>query len=278
MNRRTQLAVNRVLGIIAVVIMTLIVVMPLVWMVSFSLRTNTDLLSSSSLIPRHITFQNYVDMWNVAPFATFFRNSLIVSLATVIVSLTLATPTGYALSRCKFRTRNTMIGVLLFMQVLPGMVLIVPMYLLARKLGFYNSLQGLVIVYTGLSLSLAILLARGFFGQLPRDLEEAALVDGASRFRSFLNIALPLIRPGLLAIATFVFIGAWEEFVIALTLTTRQDVRTVPIGFAYFFEQYQSNYTGLMAASIVSIIPVLLLFFLVGRGFIKGISAGGVKG
>jgi multiple sugar transport system permease protein len=278
MNRRTQLVITRILGIIAVVIMTLIVVMPLVWMVSFSLRTNTDLLSSPSLIPRDITFENYVNMWDVAPFATFFRNSLIVSLATVIVTLALATPTGYALSRCKFMTRNAMIGILLFMQVLPGVVLIVPMYLLARKLGFYNSLQGLIIVYTGLSLSLAILLARGFFGQLPRDLEEAALVDGASRFRSFLNIALPLIRPGLLAIATFVFIGAWEEFVLALTLTTRQDVRTVPIGFAYFFEQYQSDYTGLMAASIVSIIPVLLLFFIVGRGFIKGISAGGVKG
>jgi multiple sugar transport system permease protein len=278
MTRRQKALIAKIFGIAAVTIMTAIVVLPLVWMVSFSLRTNTDLLASSSLIPRNITFQNYVDMWDVAPFATFFRNSAIISLATVVCTLALATPAGYALSRFNFSARNGMLVTLLFMQVMPGVVLIVPMYLLARRLGFYNSLQGLIIVYTGLSLSFAILLARGFFSQLPRDLEEAALVDGASRFQSFRQIALPLIRPGLLALATFTFIGAWEEFVLALTLTTRQDVRTVPIGFAYFFEQYQSDYTGLMAASIVSIIPVLLLFFLVGRGFIKGIASGGVKG
>jgi multiple sugar transport system permease protein len=149
---------------------------------------------------------------------------------------------------------------------------------LARELGLFNSLRGLVIVYTGLSLSFAILLSRGFFGQLPRELEEAARVDGASNFQAFRHIALPLIRPGLLAMATFVFIGAWEEFVLALTLTTRQEVRTVPIGFSYFFEQYQSDYTGLMAASIVSILPVLVLVLAVGRGFVRGIASGGVKG
>lgn len=278
MNRRQKAAVARVSGVLIVTLITLVILLPLVWMASFSLRTNTDLLANSSLIPRRLTLRNYVDMWDVAPFATFFRNSVIVSLATVVTTLALATPAGYALSRYPFRARNGMMFTLLFMQVLPGVVLIVPMYLLARRLGLFNSLHGLVIVYTGLSLSFAILLARGFFAQLPRDLEEAALVDGANRFQAFLHIALPLIRPGLLALATFVFIGAWEEFVLALTLTTRQDVRTVPIGFAYFFEQYQSDYTGLMAASIVSIVPVLLLFFVVGRGFIKGIASGGVKG
>jgi ABC-type glycerol-3-phosphate transport system permease component len=164
------------------------------------------------------------------------------------------------------------------MQILPGYVLIVPMYLLARKLGLFNSLQGLIVVYTGLSLSFAILLSRGFFGQLPRELEDAARVDGATNFQAFRHVALPLIRPGLLALATFVFIGAWEEFVLALTLTTRQDVRTVPIGFSYFFRQYDSDYTGLMAASIVSMAPVLALFLIVGRGFIRGIASGGVKG
>lgn len=278
MNRRQKAAVARVSGVLIVTLITLVILLPLVWMASFSLRTNTDLLANSSLIPRRLTLRNYVDMWDVAPFATFFRNSVIVSLATVVTTLALATPAGYALNRYPFRARNGMMFTLLFMQVLPGVVLIVPMYLLARRLGLFNSLHGLVIVYTGLSLSFAILLARGFFAQLPRDLEEAALVDGANRFQAFLHIALPLIRPGLLALATFVFIGAWEEFVLALTLTTRQDVRTVPIGFAYFFEQYQSDYTGLMAASIVSIVPVLLLFFVVGRGFIKGIASGGVKG
>lgn len=278
MSRKQKARFSRAIGLIVVSLVTIIILMPLFWMVSFSLRTDADLVASSSLIPTRITFENYVNMWDVAPFGTFFRNSAIVSICTVVFTLALATPAGFALSRYQFNARSGILFTLLFMQVLPGVVLIVPMYLLARRLNLFNSLHGLVIVYTGLSLAFAILLSRGFFAQLPRDLEEAALVDGANRFQSFLHIALPLIRPGLLALATFIFIGAWEEFVLALTLTTRQDVRTVPIGFAYFFEQYQANYTGLMAASIVSIIPVLLLFFLVGRGFIKGIASGGVKG
>jgi multiple sugar transport system permease protein len=265
-------------GIVVVATITIVLVLPLVWMVSFSLRNNTDLLAGPSLIPRELTFRNYVEMWEIAPFGTFFRNSFIVGVATVILTLALATPAGYALSRYRFPADRTMLFTLLFMQVLPGVVLIVPIYLVATRLGLYNSLQGLIIVYTGISFSFSTLLARGFFSQVARELEDAALVDGASRFQSFHQIALPLIRPGLIAMATFIFIGAWEEFVIALTLTTRQDVRTVPIGFSYYFEQYQSNYTGLMAASIVSIIPVLVLFFAVGRGFIRGITSGGVKG
>jgi multiple sugar transport system permease protein len=263
---------------VVVSLITVVIALPLVWMLSYSLRHNSDLLAGPSLIPRNLTFTNYVEMWEIAPFATFFRNSLIVGIATVILTLALATPAGYALSRFRFPADRTMLFALLFMQVLPGVVLIVPIYLVATRLGLYNSLQGLVIVYTGISFSFSALLARGFFSQVARDLEDAALVDGASRFQSFLHIALPLIRPGLVALATFVFIGAWEEFVLALTLTTRQDVRTMPIGFSYFFEQYQSNYTGLMAASIVSIIPVLILFFAVGRGFVRGIASGGVKG
>jgi multiple sugar transport system permease protein len=269
---------SQLIGALVVIGITLVILLPLVWMVSFSLRTSSDLLASPSLIPRRPTFENYVNMWDVADFSTFFRNSLIVSLVTVVTTLTLATPVGYALSRFVFRGRQGISATLIFMQILPGYVLIVPMYLLARELGLFNSLRGLVIVYTGLSLSFAILLSRGFFGQLPRELEEAARVDGASNFQAFRHIALPLIRPGLLAMATFVFIGAWEEFVLALTLTTRQEVRTVPIGFSYFFQQYQSDYTGLMAASIVSIVPVLILFFAVGRGFVRGIASGGVKG
>lgn len=267
-----------ILGAIVVTLITIVIVLPLVWMVSFSLRHNTDLLAGPSLIPRSLTLRNYIEMWDVAPFATFFRNSVIVGIATVIFTLALATPAGYALSRYRFPANRTFLFTLLFMQVLPGVVLIVPIYLMATRLGLYNSLQGLIIVYTGISFSFSTLLARGFFSQVARDLEDAALVDGASRFQSFLHIALPLIRPGLIALAIFVFIGAWEEFVLALTLTTRQDVRTVPIGFSYYFEQYESNYTGLMAASIVSIIPVLILFFAVGRGFVRGIASGGVKG
>ena len=275
-SRRRQ--VQRVVAILVVAAITLVILFPLIWIVSFSLRSNAQLLASPSLIPPRPTLQNYVEMWDVAPFATFFRNSAIVGVATVVATLALATPAGYALSRYPFRGRQGMTFLLVFLQVLPGVVLIVPMYLLARRVGLYNSLPGLIVVYTGLSLSFTMLLARGFFGQVQRELEEAALVDGATRFQAFRQIALPLIRPGILALATFVFIGAWEEFVLALTLTNRADVRTVPIGFSYFFQQYQSNYTGVMAASVVSIIPVLVLFFAIGRGFIRGIASGGVKG
>lgn len=259
------------------VAVTLIILLPLVWMVSFSLRTNADLVASNSLIPPRVTLENYVDMWSLAPFGTFFRNSLLVSVGSVLLSVALAAPAGYALSRFAFRGRDGVSGGLVFLQTLPLVILIVPMYLLARELGLYNSLPGLAIIYTGLNLSFATLMMRGFFDQLPEVLEEAALVDGASRVRAFLDIALPLVRPGGLAVGTFAFIASWEEFILALTLTNRLDVRTLPIGFTYFFQQYETNYTGLMAASVVSTLPVLILFIGVGRYFVRGIASGGVK-
>lgn len=257
---------------------TAVILAPLLWMVSFSLRTNTDLVASPGFFPTRITFENYVTMWSVAPFGIFFRNSLMIGIGVATVTVVLSSGAGYALSRFRFRGRKFVRPLLTFSQILPVVILIVPMYLLARGLGLYNTQFGLGVVYVGITLPFATLMMLGFFNQLPPDMEEAALVDGATRLQAFWYVALPLVRPGIISVAVFAFIATWEEFVLALTLTNRTDVRTLPIGFTYFFQQYQTNYTGLMAASVVSCIPVLILFMAIGQYFVRGISSGGVKG
>lgn len=258
-------------------LVTAAIMFPIAWMVSFSLRTNLD-ASVPGFLPPTPTLENYLRMWSVAPFVEFFRNSVLVTLGSVIVALVLGTPAAYALARLRVRGRAAVTGGLVFSQVLPVALLVVPLFLLARRVGIYDSVVGLVIVYVGLLLPLTVLLLRSFFVQIPIEVEEAASVDGASVTTVFRSIALPLARPGLVTAAIFVAVVTWEEYLIALTLTTSSAARTLPVGLTYFTQQYGTDYAGLMAASVVSSIPMLILFMFLGRYFVRNISAGAVTG
>jgi ABC-type glycerol-3-phosphate transport system permease component len=263
---------------LVMVALTLAILYPMVGMVSLSLRRNAELMQSHSLIPQNPTLHNYVNMWRIAPFPLFFRNSLILALGTVCITGVLAAAAGYALNRFRFRGRGAIQLWFIYSQILPLVILIVPVYILMRIIGLYNTLAGLLVVYVGITLPFATLLMRGFYGQLPLDIEEACLVDGASRFQAWWHVALPLVRPGLLATAIFTFMAVWEELLIALTLTGSTNVRTFPIGLTYFFQQFESDYAGFMAAATVSCIPAMILFGILGRYFVRGIASGSVKG
>lgn len=264
--------------LVMLILITVAILYPMLGMISLSLKTNAELATDNSLIPANPSFDNYLRMWRIAPFPTFFRNSALLSFGTILVTGVVASAAGYSLARFRFRGRDGVQLVIYFLQVMPGVIAIVPMYLLARATGLYNKLPGLLIVYIGITVPFATLMVRGFFMQIPIDMEEAAMVDGASRWQSFWHVALPLVRPGLLSMAIFVFIATWEEFILAMTLTNHPSVRTVPIGLTYFFEQYKTDYVGLMAASVVSSLPALIVFGIIGQRFVRGISAGGVKG
>jgi len=269
---RSDLMLLLFLGLVTAAIM-----FPIAWMVSFSLRTNLE-AGIAGLLPPNPTLENYLRMWSVAPFVEFFRNSVLVTLGSVIVALVLGTPAAYALARLRVRGRAAVTGGLVFSQVLPVALLVVPLFLLARRVGIYDSVAGLIIVYAGLLLPLTVLLIRSFFVQIPIEVEEAASVDGASVTTVFWRIALPLARPGLVTAAIFVAVVTWEEYLIALTLTTSPAARTLPVGLTYFTQQYGTDYVGLMAASVVSSIPMLVLFMVLGRYFVRHISAGAVTG
>ncbi len=273
---RRHLQPGDVVLVAILALVSLAVLYPLLWMVSYSLRPNTDLTSTAGLIPAHPSFDNYARMWTEAPFFTFIRNSVIVGIGSVAITLAFATPAAYALSRFPFRARGPLTIALLFTQVLPAVTLIVPLYLLIKQIGLYDSLLGLTLVYAGLNTPFITLLLRSFFAQIPQDMEEAAQVDGAGWVGAFFLIALPLSRPGLLAAGTIAFLGVWEEFVLVLTLCP--DNQTIPVGLQYFNTEYGTDYGGLMAASVVSCIPALALFLLLGRFIVRGIASGGLKG
>jgi multiple sugar transport system permease protein len=259
-------------------LVSVLVLYPFLAMISFSVRTNADLLSDASIVPSRITFDNYNDMWSVAPFGDFFRNSLVTGLLTTALVLLIGAPAAYVLQRHIFPGRGAVRSFLFYTQLLPIAGLLLPMFALVRQLGLYNSTAGLVAVYLGLFLPVAAIMLQGFFAQVPREFEEAAYVDGATPFQTFRKIALPLALPGLVAVASVVFIATWEEYILALTLTAGNAARTVPIGLTFFFQSHQTDYAGLMAASVVSTVPVVLALGLSGRYIIRGLASGGIRG
>lgn len=261
-----------------VALVSVLVLYPFLAMISFSVRTNTDLLSEPGLIPSRITLDNYVDMWTVAPFGDFFRNSLITGLAATALVVVIGAPAAFVLQRHIFPGRGAIRSFLFYTQLVPVAGLLLPMFVLVRQLGLYNTVPGLVAVYVGLFLPVAAIMLQGFFAQIPRDFEEAAFVDGASAWQAFRHVALPLALPGLVAVASVVFIACWEEYILALTLTAGNAARTVPIGLTFFFQSHQTDYAGLMAASVVSTVPVVIALAFAGRYIIRGMASGGVRG
>jgi ABC-type glycerol-3-phosphate transport system permease component len=261
-----------------ITIVSVIVLYPFIAMVSFSLRSNHELLTDPALLPSRITLENYQDMWSVAPFGDFFRNSLVTGILTTILVLVIGTPAAYVLQRHIFPGRGAVRSFLFYTQLLPVAGLLLPMFVLVRQLGLYNSTAGLVAVYLGLFLPVAAIMLQGFFAQVPRDFEEAAYVDGATPLQTFRKIALPLALPGLVAVASVIFIATWEEYILALTLTAGNAARTVPIGLTFFFQSHQTDYAGLMAASVVSTIPVVIAVGFSGRFIIRGLASGGIRG
>ena len=259
-------------------LMSVVVLYPFVAMVALSLTTNNEILSGSGLIPSQVTFENYVDMWEVAPFADFFRNSLVAGTFTVLLVLLVAAPAAYVLQRHIFPGHGLVRSFLFYTQLVPVAGLLLPLFVLVRQLGLYNSVPGLIVVYTGLFLPVAAIMLQGFFVQIPRDFEEAAWVDGATAFQAFRRIILPLAVPGLIAVGSVIFIATWEEYILALTLTAGNSARTVPIGLTFFFQSHQTDYAGLMAASVVSTIPAVIALMISGRFIVRGIAQGGIRG
>ncbi len=233
---------------------------------------------SRSLLPTQLTLENFRFVLDEGGFTTYLRNSLVVALATVLVSGLLALLASVAVSRFVFRFRTALLVMVLVVQMVPLEALVIPLFIQAKTLGLLNHLLGLVIVYVAFSLPFAIWTLRGFVAAVPRELEEAAYVDGASWPRMFWTILLPLCAPGLVATSVFSFITAWNEFVFAITFLNDQDSYTVAAGLRQFFTQYGTNWGAVMAGSTLITIPVMLFFVAVQRRLSAGLVAGAVKG
>jgi len=266
----------------AIVVVSLL---PIAWMLLSSLRHYSDIASGAQLDAGvGLRFENYRDIWINVDFFNYFRNSLIVCGLTTLISTACALCAAYALARFRFRGSNAFSLSITVTQVIPGMLFFLPLYMLYRDMGeswglpMLDSIHGLVFLYVALFTPACIWIMRGFFVAIPRELEDAAVMDGCSRFGAFVRIVLPISAPGIIATATFVFLLAWDELFFAWVLTSSPDVQTIPVGIRLFISQFQHRYDLMMAAGAVSTVPVLLAFFAGQRYFVKGLAAGAVKG
>lgn len=252
---------------------------PLFWLLKISVTPN-DLLYSEGvrLWPSRSVFDHFDFVLRHSDFPLFFRNSMIVSLSTAFIVTILASLAGYAMSRFSFRGKFWIVGLMLLTQMFPLVMLIAPIFKILSPLGLTNSLSGLILVYVAFNVPFATFLMQSFFDGIPKDLEEAAMIDGATRFVAFRQIILPLTLPGMAATLGFVFTAAWSELLFALMLISGVDASTFPVGLLSFVSKFSVDFGQMMAAGVLALIPACLFFFFIQRYLVQGLTAGAVKG
>lgn len=254
-------------------------VYPYAWSLVSSLRSQSEtLLGGAGLIPRELTFDNFTRAWTQARFETYTVNTVVVTVAVVIITIAVSALAGYALGRGQMPGRRLIIGVLVVSMFLPKGFTIIPVFLLIDSLGLNNTLAAIILAEAGPAHVMPILLYIGFFAAIPRDLEEAARVDGAGYLRTFWSVMFPMAMPVTATVAIFSFIGAWNAFLAPLVFTLNApELRTLGVGVYAFFGEDSIDWGGLAAASVISVVPVIAVFLWLQRYFVDGI-AGAIKG
>ncbi|MGB6181851.1 MAG: carbohydrate ABC transporter permease [Rhodococcus sp. (in: high G+C Gram-positive bacteria)] len=252
----------------------LFTLVPFYYMIVFAFRP----AGSTSMLPWPITFDHFDTVWNTLGFSFFFKNSMIVGALSLVLTTFVALATGYALARFKFRGRIPLVIALLCSQFVPGAMLLIPLFEIFREMHLIDSLAGLIVADTVFQLPLAAMLMAGFIAQIPVELEEAAMVDGCSRLKAFRTIMLPLLKPGLIAVGSFAFIGSWNNFLFGLMFISTQDKFTLPVGLSYTIGSYNVDFGVLAAGGLIAAIPVVLVFAIIQKYLVQGLSAGAVKG
>ena len=258
--------------------LVLFAILPLFWTFYVSLREEVSITRYPTMLTtKNLSFLAYTHIWRDTNFPVLIRNSLIVSSMTVLLSLVLGTAAGYALSRAKFKGRQGVLLSYLVIRLIPGVLLLVPIYIMMYKFHLLDTYFGLTFAYTTFTLPATIWLMKGFFDSLPPDLENAARVDGCSRLGAMWRISLPLVLPGLAATGTLTAITAWNDVLFAIMLTSSNKSRTWPVGLREMIGEFQLPWQLLTATAIMSLLPVVIGFALVGRKMVAGITAGSLK-
>jgi len=252
---------------------------PLLWMLSTALKPSSEIFATPpTLVPVKSTLENFTRLFAETSFLTYFRNSVVVSFATVLLTLSVSAAGAYGLTRCHFPGREKVAGLILMTYMFAPIMIIIPFYILVKRLGLVNTHLALVLSYTTFCLPFCLWLLRSFFQSIPLELEEAALVDGAGLGRAVWYVVLPLALPGIIAAGIFTFILAWNDFLFALVLITSEELKTLPVGVNDLFNATIVDWGMIMAAGVVITVPTIAFFVAVQRYLIQGWGAGGVKG
>jgi multiple sugar transport system permease protein/raffinose/stachyose/melibiose transport system permease protein len=260
------------------ILLALIVLLPFFWMLSVSFKPNNEPFAIPvRLIPENPTLDNYRNA--IYPeFQRYFLNSIIVSLATIAISIPVGLLAAYSFSRFQLRLLTFLMIMIILAQTFPVGAMIIPIYQLMNNLELLNSYAALIIAYLTITLPVTTWMLRGFVRSIPIDLEEAAMVDGCTRLQAFFRIVVPLARPGIAATTVWIAVVTWQEFLFALAFTTTRDMRTLPVGMNDFVGQYGIRYGELMASAVMISIPIVALFFFLQKQFVAGLTAGATKG
>ena len=247
---------------------------PFYWILLFALRP----AGSTSLVPWPMTFDHFGKVWNERDFGVYFQNSVLVGVATLLLTTFVALAGGYALARFEFKIKRGFMLALLCTQFVPGALLLVPLFQIFAELKMINSLGSVIIAETVFQLPLSMILISGFIRNVPYSLEEAAWVDGCNRLTAFRIVVLPLLRPGLIAVGSFAFVHAWNHFLFALMFLSDQTKQTIPVGLNTLMSADSVDLGALAAGGIIAAVPVVIVFAFIQKWLITGFSAGAVKG
>jgi ABC-type glycerol-3-phosphate transport system permease component len=253
---------------------------PFGWMISTAFKPNPEIFRLPlHWIPEQPTLDNFTKTLSAAPFELYYLNSALVSLATTLLVLLVASMAGYALARLNFVGRGAILAALLSTTMIPFQVMLIPFFILMTSLSLVNTRSGLILAYLALFLPFCVFMFRAYFANFPREIEESARIDGCSWFGVYWRVALPLAKPVIAAAGIYTFIEAWNEFFVALVLTNRDAMRTLPVGLALLRNDvYGISWGDIMAGSVLAGVPAMIVFLIMQRQIVSGLTSGAVKG
>jgi ABC-type glycerol-3-phosphate transport system permease component len=276
---RRERTLDAVVSYSLLALSALFALFPVGWMLSTSLKSEAEAFALPvRWIPQRPTLQAYVEMWTLKPFGIYFWNSLVVSGVTALLSTAVGALAGYGFSRFRFRFRTWLMGGFLATQMISGVLVIGPYFQILAAVELYNTLTGLIIAYVTICLPFAAWMSKGYFDSIPKELDEAGLVDGASRLQIFLRIIMPIALPGTVATLLFGFLLAWQDLLWALCLISIDEKRTVTLGVAFTVGEFIVKWPMLTAASLIGSLPTIILYLFLQRFYVEGLARGAVKG
>lgn len=279
MNARTSRTLGSTVSYVILIAGCAAVLLPVFWMLTTALRPSTQLFQSPpNWLPGTIDFTGFVKAWSGTALPQYLFNSMIVVTLSTVIAVAFSCFSAYGLSRFEFRGKGTFVTFLLVTQMFPAVMLLVPYFQIISAVGLYNSYSALIITYVSFSIPFSTWMMWGYLTSIPRELDEAAAIDGCTPFGAFVRVVLPLCRPGIIATAIYSFITGWNEYIYALALTQSDDMKTLPIGITTLAGNDRLDYNALMATSIIAVIPMLIIFIFFQRHLVSGLSAGAVKG
>jgi raffinose/stachyose/melibiose transport system permease protein len=269
--------VKKIIKVIFIYLLGILFLVPVIWVFSLSIRSKKDAFSAM-FFTKDIHFDNYIIAWKTFNFGKLFLNSIIITFASVFITLVIASLAAYAFSRIKYKGSDIVFYMILLGIMIPPAAIIIPLFVIMKNLGLYNTHMSLILSYIAFGLPIAVLILRGFFMSIPKELIEAARIDGSSEIGTFFRIIIPLSRPAIATVTIFLFMQNWNEFILALVLLKDKILYTLPVGLANFVGQWDSPWHLVAAGVIIASIPVFVIYLLIQDQFVKGLTAGAVKG